>query len=78
MNAGIVGNTDSPASKFNGPYNAIDRANELMFNQMYFIAEKAFPCEPGIGVVSRIVGKLSMADSFTGFGAATSKASWQR
>jgi hypothetical protein len=52
VNAGIVGNTSSPASKFNGPYNAVDRSNELMLNQLYFIAEKKLPCDPcccGIG-----------------------------
>jgi hypothetical protein len=40
MNAGIMFNTDSPASRFNGPYNSIDRSNEAMFNQAYIIAEK--------------------------------------
>jgi hypothetical protein len=51
LNAGVVGNTSSPDSRFNGPYNAIDRSNELMFNQMYLIAEKGLPsdCCSGIG-----------------------------
>jgi hypothetical protein len=52
LNAGVVGNTSSPGSRFNGPYNAIDRSNELMFNQMYLIAEKGLPsdcCCSGIG-----------------------------
>src|SRR5687767_451995 len=39
-NAGFVGNTSDPPSRFNGPYNAIDRSNELMLNQLYFIGEK--------------------------------------
>src|SRR5688572_20277951 len=50
VNGGFVGNTSSPASKFNGPYNAIDRSNELMLNQIYFIGEKALDCDCcGIG-----------------------------
>src|SRR5687767_12042230 len=35
INGGFIGNTDDPDSKFNGPYNAVDRANEGMLNQMY-------------------------------------------
>ena len=54
MNAGFVGNTSSPDSKFNGPYNAIDRANELMLNQMYFIGEKALPCDCCCGIGGRV------------------------
>ena len=54
LNAGFVGNTSSPASKFNGPYNAVDRANELMFNQMYFIAEKGLPCDCCCGIGGRV------------------------
>jgi hypothetical protein len=50
MNGGFVGNTSSPDSKFNGPYNAVDRSNELMLNQIYFIAEKGLDCDCfGIG-----------------------------
>ena len=40
LDGGLVGNTSSPASKFNGPYNAVDRSNEAMFNQGYLIAER--------------------------------------
>ena len=54
LNAGFVGNTSSPASKFNGPYNAVDRSNELMFNQMYFIAEKELPCDCCCGIGGRV------------------------
>ena len=52
--AGFVGNTSSPASKFNGPYNAVDRSNELMLNQMYFIAEKGLPCDGCCGIGGRV------------------------
>ncbi len=47
--AGFVGNTSDPDSKFNGPYNAVDRANEPMMNQLYLIAERALP-EAGWGL----------------------------
>ena len=50
INGGIIGNTSSPGSRFNGPYNAVDRSNEAMLNQMYLIAEKELPkCGHGIG-----------------------------
>ena len=50
INAGFMGNTSSPNSKFHGPYNAVDRSNELMLNQIYLIGEKALPrCGQGIG-----------------------------
>ena len=50
LDAGIVANTDSPASKFNGPYNAVDRSNEAMLNQLYLVAEKDLPhCGNGVG-----------------------------
>ena len=50
INAGFIGNTSSPNSKFNGPYNAVDRSNEGMLNQIYLIAEKELPqCGHGIG-----------------------------
>lgn len=50
VNAGIVGNTASPASRFNGPYNAVDRSNEAMLNQAYLVAEKGLPhCGTGFG-----------------------------
>lgn len=40
IDAGFIGNVGSPNSKFNGPYNAVDRSNELMLNQLYLIAER--------------------------------------
>ena len=51
INAGFIGNTDGPSSKFNGPYNGVDRSNELMLNQAYLVAEKSLPtgCYRGIG-----------------------------
>jgi hypothetical protein len=50
MDAGFIGNTSSPNSRFNGPYNAVDRSNEAMLNQIYLIAEKELPrCGHGIG-----------------------------
>jgi hypothetical protein len=39
LDGGFVGNFRVPASKFNRPYNAVDRANEAMMNQIYIIAE---------------------------------------
>lgn len=50
IDTGFIGNTGSPDSKFNGPYNAVDRANELTLNQIYLVAEKVLPkCGHGIG-----------------------------
>ena len=50
ISAGIIGNTSSPNSKFNGPYNAVDRSNEAMLNQLYLVAEKELPkCGVGLG-----------------------------
>ena len=49
--AGFVGNTSDPNSRFNGPYNAVDRSNEPMLNQLYLIGERALPeCGWGLGV----------------------------
>ena len=50
IDGGFIGNASSPTSKFNGPYNAVDRSNEGMMNQLYLIAEKELPsCSHGIG-----------------------------
>jgi hypothetical protein len=50
VNGGFIWNTEHPDSAFNGPYNAVDRANEGMLNQVYLVAEKALPaCGTGIG-----------------------------
>jgi Putative beta-barrel porin-2, OmpL-like. bbp2 len=54
LDAGFVGNTSSPASKFNGPYNAVDRANEGMFNQLYLIAEQKLPSDGCHGIGGRV------------------------
>ena len=53
LDAGFVGNTGSPGSRFNGPYNAVDRSNEPMFNQGYLISEIALP-QDGFGAGGRI------------------------
>lgn len=44
IDAGYIWNTSNPNSKFNGPYNAVDRSNEPMMNQLYFVAEQDLPC----------------------------------
>ena len=50
VDAGFIWNTSDPDSKFNGPYNAVDRSNELMLNQFYLIGERALPqCGWGVG-----------------------------
>ncbi len=51
---GFVGNTSSPASRYNGPYNAVDRSNELMLNQLYLISEIGLPCDGSLGVGGRL------------------------
>ena len=52
LDGGFVGNFGNPASKFNGPYNAVDRANEPMANQVYLIGERLLP-EDGVGIGAR-------------------------
>ena len=54
LDTGFVGNTHSPASKFNGPYNAVDRANELMLNQAYLVAEKTLRDDGSLGLGGRV------------------------
>ncbi|MCE9554034.1 MAG: porin [Planctomycetes bacterium] len=54
LDAGFVGNTGSPSSKFNGPYNAVDRSNELMLNQMYLVAERKLGCNGCFGIGGRL------------------------
>jgi hypothetical protein len=53
LDGGFVGNFGTPASKFNGPYNAIDRANEAMANQVYLIAEQTLPNNGDFGFGAR-------------------------
>lgn len=43
VNAGYMANFSSPASRFHGPYNAVDRSNEPMLNQIYLVAERGLP-----------------------------------
>ncbi len=40
LNAGILANTDNPASRFNGPYNS-QEVDKGQFNQAYFILDRA-------------------------------------
>jgi len=54
LDGGLMGNTSSPPSKFNGPYNAVDRSNEAMFNQGYLIAERLTPTDGTWGVGGRL------------------------
>lgn len=54
LDGGFMGNTGNPGSKFNGPYNAVDRANEAMFNQAYLIAERVLPTDGSFGVGGRV------------------------
>lgn len=54
LDAGFVGNTSSPNSRFNGPYNAVDRSNELMFNQGYLVSEFGLPCDGSFGYGGRM------------------------
>ena len=53
LDGGFVGNFANPASKFNGPYNAVDRANEPMMNQTYLIAERLLPSDGSVGIGAR-------------------------
>ena len=53
LDGGFVGNFANPASKFNGPYNAVDRANEPMMNQTYLIAEQTLPADGSAGFGGR-------------------------
>ena len=54
LDGGFVGNFGTPASKFNGPYNAVDRANEAMMNQVYFVGERLLPTDGTRGVGGRV------------------------
>ncbi|RLS43258.1 MAG: porin [Planctomycetota bacterium] len=53
LNGGFVGNFGVPRSKFNGPYNAVDRANEAMMNQVYIIGERTLPADGSTGIGAR-------------------------
>ncbi len=54
IDGGFIGNFGAPSSKFNGPYNAVDRANEAMANQVYLIAEKTLPANGDLGIGARM------------------------
>jgi hypothetical protein len=43
LDGGYVYNPSNPASKFNGPYNSVDRTQEPMFNQLYAILDRPLP-----------------------------------
>ncbi|MGC4002907.1 MAG: porin [Pirellulales bacterium] len=45
VNGGIMGNSDSPASRFNGPTTFYDRSGEGQLSQFYLIGEKAIDTE---------------------------------
>jgi hypothetical protein len=50
LDGGYVWNTSDPTSKFNGPYNSIDRSNEFMFNQAYGIIDRPLPTDGSFGM----------------------------
>ncbi len=54
LNGGYVYNTSNPDSKFNGPYNSIDRSAEPMLNQAYAVVESGLPANGSWGVGGRI------------------------
>lgn len=54
LNGGFVWNTADPASKFNGPYNGVDRSNEAMFNQGYLVSEFVLPRDGSFGFGGRV------------------------
>jgi hypothetical protein len=76
LNGGFVGNFGNPPSKFNGPYNAVDRANEPMANQVYFIGERLLPSDGSVGIGARadllygedyiLATSLGWEDTFSG------------
>lgn len=53
LDAGILGNTSSPASRFNGPYNAVQR-DDGQFNQAYIIMERALAADGSLSLGGRI------------------------
>lgn len=53
IDAGFIGNMSDPGSKFNGPYNGVDRSNEVMLNQFYLIGQRALP-QYGWGLGGRV------------------------
>ncbi len=49
LDAGYVYNSSYPDSKFNGPYNSVDRSAEPMFNQAYLSVERPLPADGSWG-----------------------------
>jgi hypothetical protein len=47
VNGGIMGNSDSPNSRFNGPTTFYDRSGEGQLSQVYLLAEKALDTANG-------------------------------
>lgn len=54
LNGGFVYNSSNPDSKFNGPYNSVDRSAEPMFNQAYLIVESPLPKGGAFGAGFRV------------------------
>jgi hypothetical protein len=54
LDAGGIYNSANPESKFNGPYNAVDRNQEPMFNQAYLILERLLPTDGSFGMGGRL------------------------
>ena len=77
LNGGFMGNFANPASKFNGPYNAVDRANEPMLNQVYLVGEQTLPGdgEAGIGYRADLIyGEDFLLAQSTGWEVSPSRA----
>ena len=53
VDGGILGNTSSPASHFNGPYNAVQR-DDGQLNQLYLIMERGLPTDGSFGIGGRM------------------------
>lgn len=54
LDAGYIYNTSDPKPKFNGPYNSVDRSDELMFNQAYLVIERLMPTDGSNGIGGRL------------------------
>ncbi len=54
LDGGFVYNTSNPDSRFNGPYNSVDRSSEPMFNQAYVIFDRARPADGSFGTGFRV------------------------
>ncbi|MBX9626888.1 MAG: porin, partial [Gemmataceae bacterium] len=54
LDGGGIYNTANPNSRFNGPYNAVDRNQEPMFNQAYGVFEYVLPTDGSAGLGARL------------------------